>query len=162
MHQLSIIRKLTVPFLFLLYATSALAQNDVTITENSRKHFRAGVAYIDDPSGPKYEEAYREFHIAYADSPTYRILTNLGLCALNLERDGEAIDAYEKFLASATPNDIPKDKRALMERDIATLKASLVRLSLSSTPARVNLTDERITAERQLHLPIGDNYIAPS
>jgi hypothetical protein len=72
----------------LFIATTASAQNkpaDVIITENARKHFKAGVAYIEDPSGPKYEEAYLEFHKAYNESPTYKILTNIGLCALNCQ-----------------------------------------------------------------------------
>lgn len=96
---------------------------------------------------PKYEEAYREFHKAYADSPTYKILTNIGLCALNLERDGEAIDAYQRFLAEAKAEDIPQDKRKLMERDIAMLKASLVTLNFSSQPVRLILQDERLTSK---------------
>jgi len=131
----------------LFIATTAFAQGKVVVSENARKHFKAGVAYIDDPSGPKYEEAYREFHIAYADSPTYKIMTNIGLCALNLERDEEAIDAYEKFLASAKAEDIPKDKRVIMERDVATLKASLVKIALTGTPKTLVLRDERLTSK---------------
>ncbi|MGC4068579.1 MAG: hypothetical protein QM784_28800 [Polyangiaceae bacterium] len=120
-------RSPTVTFLFfvcLFVATTALGagnagttstgSGNVAITAKAREHFKAGVAYIDDPSGPKYEEAYREFKRAYAESPTYKILTNIGLCALNLERDGEAIEAYEGFLAQAKTDDIPKDKRDLV------------------------------------------------
>jgi hypothetical protein len=129
----------------LLVATSAFAQKkDVVVTDRARQHFKAGVAYIDDPTGPKYEEAYGEFHQAYAESPSYKILSNIGLCALNLERDGEAIDAYTKFLAVAKAEDIPTDKRKLMERDIAMLKASLVTITISSVPADVTLIDERL------------------
>jgi hypothetical protein len=123
---------------------SSFAAENVVITAKAREHFKAGVAYIEDPTGPKYEEAYREFHIAYAESPTYKILTNIGLCALNLERDGEAIDAYERFLVDAKPEDIPKDKRILMERDIAMLKASLVRVTLRASPSTVVVRDERL------------------
>jgi tetratricopeptide (TPR) repeat protein len=122
-------------------ATTAMAENNVTITDAARRHFNAGVSYLEDPSGAKYEEAYREFQLAYGESPSYKILNNLGLCALSMERDGEAIDAYERFLAQATESDIPKDKRALMERDVATLKTSLVKITLSSTPAELTLTD---------------------
>jgi len=132
-------------FLLGLFAVqTSFAGDNVPITPKAREHFKAGVAYVEDPAGPKYEEAYREFHIAYAESPTYRILTNIGLCALNLERDGEAIESYEKFLANAKPEDIPKDKRTLMERDIAMLKASLVQVMLTATPANVTLRDERL------------------
>jgi hypothetical protein len=129
----------------LFVATSAFAQKkDVVVTDHARQHFKAGVAYIDDPTGPKYEEAYGEFHQAYAESPSYKILSNIGLCALNLERDGEAIDAYTRFLAVAKAEDIPADKRKLTERDIAMLKASLVTITFSSVPADVILIDERL------------------
>jgi hypothetical protein len=131
----------------LFVATTAFAKNNDIVTETARKHFRAGVSYIDDPTGPKYEEAYREFHKAFAESPVYKILSNIGLCALNLERDGEAIDAYQRFLAEAKSEDIPADKRKLMERDIAMLKASLVTLDLSGVPESMTLTDERLTSK---------------
>jgi hypothetical protein len=131
----------------LFVATTAFGADNVAITVKAREHFKAGVAYIDDPSGPKYEEAYREFKRAYTESPTYKILTNLGLCALNLERDGEAIEAYEGFLAKAKPEDIPKDKRELMERDVSTLKASLVRITVEHEPATLVLSDERIPSK---------------
>src|SRR5579885_3303968 len=74
------------------------ARADVPITEEARTHFAAGVALLQDPKAPRYEEAYREFKAAYAASPSYKILGNLGLCAMKLERDEEAIVAYEKYL----------------------------------------------------------------
>lgn len=131
----------------LLVATTALGQPNVTVSDVARQHFKAGVAYIDDPAGAKFEEAYREFRLAYAESPTYKILSNLGLCALNLERDGEAIDSYERFLAEAKADDIPKDKRTLMERDIAMLKASLVKVTFTGAPATLTVRDERIPSK---------------
>jgi tetratricopeptide (TPR) repeat protein len=71
---------------------------DVQITEEARQHFKAGVNLLNDPDGPRYEEAYREFKAAYASSPSYKILGNLGLCAMKLERDGEAIEYYDRYL----------------------------------------------------------------
>ena len=58
---------------------------------------------LQDPKAPRYEDAYREFKAAYAASPSYKILGNLGLCAMKIERDAEAIDAYEKYLKEAGP-----------------------------------------------------------
>ena len=134
-------------FLGLFIATTSFASDKVVITSKAREHFKAGVAYVDDPNGPKYEEAYREFRIAHADSPTYRILTNIGLCALNLERDSEAIEAYEEYLAHATAEDIPKNKRAIMERDVATMKASLVRVTVTTPVTNISLADERVPSK---------------
>src|SRR4051812_18719060 len=70
----------------------------VQITPEARARFSAGVNLLKDPEAPRYEEAYREFKAAYAASPSYKILGNLGLCAMKLERDEEAIDAYERYL----------------------------------------------------------------
>jgi hypothetical protein len=131
----------------LFITATAFAADDVVITAKAREHFKAGVAYVDDPSGPKYEEAYREFHLAYLESPTYRILTNIGLCSLNLERDQEALESYVKFLSQAKSTDIPKDKRTIMERDIATLTASLVRLTVTASPTTLILSDERLPSK---------------
>ena len=40
-------------------APRALAA-DAVITEEARTHFAAGVALLQDPKAPRYEEAYRE------------------------------------------------------------------------------------------------------
>src|SRR4051812_8414633 len=75
-------------------ASPAIAHaDDVQITPEARGRFSAGVNLLKDPEGPRYEEAYREFKAAYAASPSYKILGNLGLCAMKLERDEEAIAA---------------------------------------------------------------------
>lgn len=60
-----------------LSASMAFAQN-VTVTDNARKHFQSGLAYLEEPTGARYEDAYLEFHTAYADSPSYKILNNIG------------------------------------------------------------------------------------
>ena len=38
---------------------------DTPITPEARMHFAAGVALLQDPKAPRYEEAYREFKAAY-------------------------------------------------------------------------------------------------
>ncbi|MGC4063409.1 MAG: hypothetical protein QM784_01895 [Polyangiaceae bacterium] len=134
-------------FLFVCcVAVTGFAQN-VKVTESARQHFQAGVAYLEEPTGAKYEEAYREFHAAYAESPSYKILNNIGLCALYLERDGEAIDAYERYLAAAPKSEIPADKRAQIDSDLKRLKAGLVTLKLKVTPASATLIDERLAVQ---------------
>src|SRR5262245_33989950 len=94
-------------FPFVLFAVVCLAElgapqvahaDEVQITPGARARFTAGVNLLKDPEGPRYEEAYREFKAAYAASPSYKILGNLGLCAMKLERDEEAIAAYERYL----------------------------------------------------------------
>jgi tetratricopeptide (TPR) repeat protein len=122
--------------------TSAFAQNAI-VTEKAREHFKAGLEYLEEPTGAKYEEAYREFHSAYAESPSYKILNNIALCALYLERDGEAIDAYERYLAVAPKSEIPTKKREQIDGDLKRLKAGLVKFEIKVTPENAVIVDER-------------------
>ncbi|HEX4336971.1 MAG TPA: hypothetical protein VH062_13730 [Polyangiaceae bacterium] len=125
-----------------LLAQSAYA-DDVPVSDSARTHFKTGVAYMQDPDGARYEEAYHEFKAAYADSPSWKILGNLGITSMKLERDGEAIDAYEKYIAQGG-SQIDASEKAQVERDLLTTKAGVVSVSVKVTPAAgVTLTDER-------------------
>jgi hypothetical protein len=129
---------------FLVSVASAPAARaaDVAITDEARTHFAAGVALLQDPKAPRYEEAYLEFRSAYAASPSYKILGNLALCAMKIERDKEAIDAYEKYLAWAG-DELAPPEREQIQRDLLTLKAGVVQVSVSSTPPGAAITDVR-------------------
>ncbi len=132
----------------------ARARSDVTISEESRRHFRAGVLLLEDPKTPRYEEAYREFKDAYAGSPSYKILGNLGLCAMKLERDDEAIQAYERYLQEGGSDLDPAD-RAQIERDLDTLRAGVVHVVLSSDPPGALVNDVRIPVQGE---PVTNAY----
>jgi hypothetical protein len=119
---------------------------DVTITEEARQHFAAGVALLKDPDGAKYEEAYREFKAAYKASPSWKILGNLGLCALKLERDGEAIDAYEKYIAEGGDNLDPGEKKQV-ETDLKTLKTGAFSAKFTVNQKAVTIEDARIASK---------------
>jgi hypothetical protein len=125
----------------LLLAPSAHAQ-EAEISDQARAHFQAGVNFLQDPDGARYEEAYREFSAAYRSSPSWKILGNLGIAAMKLERDGEAIDAFEKYLAGGAATLAPEE-RAQFERDLGTLKAGVVRLSITLSHPGATLVDER-------------------
>jgi hypothetical protein len=127
---------------------------DVPINDEARAHFNAGVNLLQDPDGPRYEEAYREFKAAYAAAPSWKILGNLGLAAMKLERDGEAIDAFEKYLAEGGAQ-LDPEERAQVERDLATLETGVVRLTVSSDPPGARLLDERFPATGN---PIHNSY----
>ncbi len=130
--------------LFLAVAASSAAAlaADVPISEEARSHFTAGVTFLQDPDGARYEEALREFQAAYAISPSWKILGNLGLAAMKLERDGEARDAIKRYLAEGG-SQIEPDERAQMERDLQSLEASVVTVHLDATPAGASIVDER-------------------
>lgn len=115
------------------------------ISDEAKTHFVAGVNLLRDPAHPRYEEAYREFKAAYALSPSYKILGNVALCAMKLERDEEAIAAYEKYLSEAV--DLDPAEREQIERDLQTLRATMVKLSIDGVPTGGTLLDTRIPTQ---------------
>ena len=125
-------------------SATALAA-DVVINDEARAHFTAGVNLLQDPDGARYEEAYVEFKTAYAASPSWKILGNLGISAMKLERDGEAIEAYKRYLSEGGKQ-IEAGERAQFQRDLATLEAGMVRLTLDSDPPGARIEDERFPA----------------
>lgn len=136
-----------------LYAQTAAAA-DVPVSDKARAHFNAGVSLLQDPDGARYEEAYREFQAAYTDSPSWKICGNLGITAMKLERDGEAIDAFRTYLKEGGAA-IEADERAQMQRDLDTLTAGVVTLRFSSLPAGAFVIDERIPVQGS---PIKNSY----
>src|SRR5262245_26932589 len=71
---------------------------EVVVSENARRHFKEGVRYLNTHDADRFEKAYAQFRAAYADSPSWRILDELGIVAEALERDGEAVDAYRAHI----------------------------------------------------------------
>lgn len=124
----------------------AAATADVPISERARAHFSAGVNLLQDPDGARYEEAFREFKAAYAESPSWKILGNLALAAMKLERDGEAIDAYQKYLAESGSN-LDPEERDQVKRDLSTLTAGVVGLELTNLPEGASVVDERVPVQ---------------
>lgn len=111
------------------------------ISEEAREHFAAGVTLLQDPEGAKYEEAYREFRTAYEISSSPKILGNMAFCAMKLERDGEAIEAYTRYLREVP--DIDAEERAQIVRDVQTLSVGVVRLTIEVDKPGVRIIDVR-------------------
>ena len=126
-----------------LSVSSTARADEVVITDNARNHFKAGVNLMQDPDGPRYEEALVEFRTAYADSPSWKILGNLGICAMKLERDGEAIEAFETYLREGG-SDIEAVDREQFQRDLETLTAGVTWITLSVLPKDARIVDRRI------------------
>jgi hypothetical protein len=115
---------------------------DDSINDDARRHFTAGVALLQDPDGARYEDAYREFEAAYAASLSPKILGNIGFCAMKLERDDEAITTYSRYLQDA--RDIDPAEAAQITRDVATLRAGLVRVTITVDVPDANVIDKRL------------------
>lgn len=114
----------------------------VQITEKARELFRTGVTLLQDPDGARYEEAYEQFKAAYAESPSWKILGNLGVTAMKLERDGEAIQAFQGYLEQGG-KELSKDERAQFQSDLDTLSATTATVTISGLPAGTRVTDVR-------------------
>lgn len=112
------------------------------ISAEAKQHFVAGVSLLQDPEGERVEEAYREFKVAYEISGSPKILGNMGYCAMRLERDGEAVDAYARYLREVP--DIDPDERNQIVRDLQTLSVGVVRLSVEVNKPGVRLVDVRV------------------
>jgi hypothetical protein len=112
--------------------------------EQAHKHFKVGISYLQDPEGERFEEAYGQFKLAYELSHSPKVLGNIGLCAMKLERDGEAINAYTRYLKEVP--DIEPDEREQIERDLAALEASAVHVSVTVRQASASLADTHYPA----------------
>jgi hypothetical protein len=125
-----------------LVAVPAVASADGSVAADARAHFDAGVAFLEDPDGARVEEAYREFRAAYDISHSPKVLGNLGLCAMTLERDGEAIESYTRYLREVT--DLAPDERAQISRDLATLSTSAAHVVVTIDQPGVTILDSRL------------------
>jgi hypothetical protein len=118
--------------------------NDPTPADiaEAKTHMAAGVAFVQDPGGAKWAEAYAEFMKAYQLSGSLNALQNLGNCAMHLERDGEAIEMFEAFLAKKQAD--PEDPdRQQVERDLAAMRTAVAWVTLSADRDSVTVLDER-------------------
>jgi hypothetical protein len=129
-------------FCALSATSSAVRAADGPVNDEVVRHFKAGVAILQDPEGPRFEEAYAEFKRAYELSHSPKVLGNLGLCAMKLERDGEAIAAYTRYLKEV--DDIDPEERAQVTRDLQVLTTSAATVRLSTRAPAATIVDTRL------------------
>jgi hypothetical protein len=110
--------------------------------EEAKRHMKAGASFYKDPSGHKCEEALREFRKAYELSGSINAVKGMAVCDLELERDGESIALYTAYLAGKHDTIDPAE-RAQVEADLATLRAAVARVSLTTNVDQVRLIDVR-------------------
>jgi hypothetical protein len=111
-------------------------------TPEAAAHFKAGVAHLD---AERYAEAYREFKEAYAITPRWTVLGNMGLAAENLERDGEAIDVLEQYLKRGG-SQISTTRASKFRSTIQRLEKGVASVTLEA-PGTFWIVDTRIDAE---------------
>lgn len=110
--------------------------------ESAKRYFRNGVDLITAPQ-PNYQDAYYQFQLAYQESAqSWKVLGNLGLCALKLERDQEAATYYELYLERGG-SDIAVEERNAIEQDLLLLKGNLATVRISSSVTDLKVIDHR-------------------
>lgn len=120
-------------------------KQEVPISDRARERFKRGVELLQAEGEVDYAKAYEQFKKAYEDSPSPKILSNLGVCAMHLERDGEAIEAMERYLAEV--EDIPPEERAGLQRFLHELNGRGAKLELTIEPDGAFVVDERVPDE---------------
>lgn len=127
--------------LLALLLCAAQASADDAISEEAKLYFKNGVELIQSQP-PNYQDAYYQFKLAWEKSKSWKVLSNWGLCALKLERDGEAIWAYTEYLKQAG-KDIDPDERKDLERDLLLLNGNAASVTLSSDVPQLEVVDTR-------------------
>ena len=149
--------------LALAWSPSGLAQGkgdgpppsaDPAKIEQAKKHMAAGAALYNDPSGHKCEEAYVEFNKAFELSGSLNALKNRAVCALELERDGEALLDYKKVLAGMGDKLDPAEKTQI-ENDVKALEAAVAWVTIKIDVPKAKLVDVRTPSRG---LPVRNRY----
>jgi hypothetical protein len=122
--------------------------------EEAKRHMQAGASFYNDPSGHKCEEAIREFGKAFDLSGSLNALKGMAVCNLELERDGEAIEQYTKYLAGKGASIDPEDKKQI-DGDLNALKSAAAYITFTAPAGTWKLTDTRTPSRG---FPITNRY----
>jgi hypothetical protein len=110
--------------------------------EAAKRYFQNGVELI-TAAQPNYQDAYYQFQLAYQESAkSWKVLGNLGLCALKLERDQEAVSYYEQYLKKGG-KEIAPEERSAIEQDLLLLKGNLATIRITSQVQDLKVIDKR-------------------
>jgi hypothetical protein len=86
-----------------------------------------------------YKAALEEFDRAYALSPNFAVLYNIGQADVALGRPQKAMAALERYLADGGEQ-VPSERRSDVERQIALLESSFAQLLVATEPPGARVT----------------------
>lgn len=121
-------------------------------SEEARAYFQNGVELLTE-TPPNYQDAYYQFKLAYEKSgKNWKVLGNLGLCAMKLERDAEAIAYYSEYIEKGA-SDLQEEETRQIKRDLLLLKGNLAQVEIDSEVADLELSAARVgsSAPAQIH-----------
>lgn len=117
----------------MLLAGQALAQDDPKA--RARELFNTAVSAYEEQ---RFDEASQKFEQAYALSPAYAVLYNIGQVNAALGRPVEAVAAYEKYLSQGGAQ-IAKDRQVEVRRELERQRARIGSLMLRLTPTTASI-----------------------
>lgn len=111
------------------------------VSAQAKLYFSNGVELLQS-SPPNYQDAYYQFKLAYQESKSWKVLGNLGLCALKLERDGEAFQAYTEYLQQGG-NEIDPGERSALEREMLLISGNSAPVQITASEPGTEVVDSR-------------------
>jgi tetratricopeptide (TPR) repeat protein len=129
---------------------SKAAPDSKEAKEQARIHFQKGLENYQDGD---FRAALIEFERAYALQPAYRLLYNLGQVAYEL-RDYTGTERYFTKYLEEGKDEIPADRRAEVEQDLARVRARIASVSILTNQAGAKLfVDDREVGRAPLDGP---------
>jgi len=122
------VRRSWIVVLLVVLGVARTASADADPREAAGDHYARGT---DHAARREYEAALREFNDAYAKSPHFAVLYNIGLCQVALGRPLDAIEALSRYLRDGQEQ-VPPSRRAQVEAQVALLEARLAEISIAS------------------------------
>jgi hypothetical protein len=102
--------------------------DNAAAVEEARKHFNEGVRLS---AAGKVPGALDAFQKAYDIIPNWRILYNIGQTSRHVRDYARSLRAFERYVSEGK-DDIPRARRAEVDKEIATLKPLVGRLEITS------------------------------
>jgi tetratricopeptide (TPR) repeat protein len=96
--------------------------------ESAATHYARGIELADQGL---YEAALEQFNAAYAASPNFAVLYNIGEAQMALGRPLEAIEALTKYLRDGA-DQVPLSRREQVQAQIGLLEARLAELTVNT------------------------------
>lgn len=117
----------------------------------ARQHYERGLALVEQRS---FDAALAEFDLAYAKSPHFAVLYNIGLCQVALGQPLPAVEALSRYLSEGAA-EVPAERRSQVEAQIAALQARFAELSVTADrPGTAVVVDGREIGRTPLEKPV--------
>jgi PEGA domain-containing protein len=114
-------------------------------------HFDRGVKLYEERD---WRAALVEFQRAYAISPQYRVLYNVGQCLYQVEDYVGSLEAFEKYIAEGGA-EIPQERREQVQSSIHELRGRVAHLRVVANVAGAEVTvDDAVAGTTPLAAPL--------